>query len=252
MTHKPDASHATRREFIRSSAMLVAGTAAMGFLAPAVHAAEDNTIRLALIGCGGRGTGPSPSPQDERPRPDQALRDGRSARSAMESRLKALKKKFRRPDRRDAGPEVPRLRRLQAGDRRASPGRRRHVHDPGLHPAGARRVRGQEGHQRLHGEAVRARSRWACTGCSRRRGGRQEGREDRRRSAMPPFAGPGRPDRQDQQRRDGRTLLHPRQPPDRPPLDGRPGRAVQRPDRAARVRQDPTCSGSAPGTWSTT
>ncbi len=29
----------------------------MGFAAPAVHAAEDNTIRLALIGCGGRGTG---------------------------------------------------------------------------------------------------------------------------------------------------------------------------------------------------
>jgi len=31
--------------------------AATGMLAPAVHAAEDHTIRLALIGCGGRGRG---------------------------------------------------------------------------------------------------------------------------------------------------------------------------------------------------
>lgn len=35
----------------------VAGVALAGLAVPAVHAGEDNTIRLALIGCGGRGSG---------------------------------------------------------------------------------------------------------------------------------------------------------------------------------------------------
>jgi len=47
----------SRRDFLRTSGAL-AGTATLaGFSAPAVHAAEDSTIRLALVGCGGRGTG---------------------------------------------------------------------------------------------------------------------------------------------------------------------------------------------------
>ena len=36
---------------------LAAGSALAGVAMPHVHAAEDNTIRLALIGCGGRGSG---------------------------------------------------------------------------------------------------------------------------------------------------------------------------------------------------
>ena len=47
----------SRREFINRSGILAAGTALAGMTVPQVHAAEDNTIRLALIGCGGRGTG---------------------------------------------------------------------------------------------------------------------------------------------------------------------------------------------------
>jgi predicted dehydrogenase len=57
MTHFKDAPKPTRREFLQSSGLVVAGTAALGGLTPAVHAGEDNTIRLALIGCGPRGTG---------------------------------------------------------------------------------------------------------------------------------------------------------------------------------------------------
>lgn len=47
----------TRREFLGRAA---AGTAALplvGTGVPAVHAGQDSTIRLALIGCGGRGSG---------------------------------------------------------------------------------------------------------------------------------------------------------------------------------------------------
>ena len=52
-----DASNANRRQFLRQSGVAIAGTAVLGGAVPAVHAAEDNTIRLALIGCGGRGAG---------------------------------------------------------------------------------------------------------------------------------------------------------------------------------------------------
>ncbi len=46
----------SRREFLQRSGAAAAGATLLS-LAPAVHAAEDNTIRLALLGCGGRGTG---------------------------------------------------------------------------------------------------------------------------------------------------------------------------------------------------
>ena len=47
----------SRREFLKLSGKLAAGSALAGLAVPRVHAAEDNTIRLALIGCGGRGSG---------------------------------------------------------------------------------------------------------------------------------------------------------------------------------------------------
>lgn len=47
----------SRREFIKSTGQLAAASALAGVAIPHVHAAENNTIQLALIGCGGRGTG---------------------------------------------------------------------------------------------------------------------------------------------------------------------------------------------------
>ena len=47
----------SRREFLGKSGKVAAGAALAGVAIPQVHAAEDNTIRLALIGCGGRGSG---------------------------------------------------------------------------------------------------------------------------------------------------------------------------------------------------
>lgn len=46
-----------RRQFIKSTAQVTALSALAAMNVPRVHAAEDNTIRLALIGCGGRGSG---------------------------------------------------------------------------------------------------------------------------------------------------------------------------------------------------
>lgn len=50
---------ADRREFLSASARLAAASAMAGSLsiARAAHAAGDDTIKVALIGCGGRGTG---------------------------------------------------------------------------------------------------------------------------------------------------------------------------------------------------
>jgi predicted dehydrogenase len=50
-------ARATRRDFLQTAGRVTAASALAGVAVPHVHAAEDNTIRLVLIGCGGRGTG---------------------------------------------------------------------------------------------------------------------------------------------------------------------------------------------------
>jgi len=47
----------SRREFLKTSGRLAAASALAGTALPHVHAAENNTIQLALIGCGNRGAG---------------------------------------------------------------------------------------------------------------------------------------------------------------------------------------------------
>lgn len=54
---RPAQEMTSRREFLKTSTMAAAGVAVAGVMAPHVHAAEDNTIKIALVGCGGRGTG---------------------------------------------------------------------------------------------------------------------------------------------------------------------------------------------------
>ncbi len=46
-----------RREFLKTSSSALVGAAIASTLARPGYTAEDNTIRLALVGCGGRGTG---------------------------------------------------------------------------------------------------------------------------------------------------------------------------------------------------
>jgi len=47
----------TRREFLKTSSQAAAGAALAGALAAPGYAAENNTIKIALVGCGGRGSG---------------------------------------------------------------------------------------------------------------------------------------------------------------------------------------------------
>ena len=50
-------SPTTRRTFIKQTGAAAAVSALAGIALPHVHAAENNTIQLAIVGCGGRGTG---------------------------------------------------------------------------------------------------------------------------------------------------------------------------------------------------
>src|SRR5689334_6490965 len=47
----------SRREFLKGTGRIAAVSALAGTAIPHVHASENNTIQIALIGCGGRGTG---------------------------------------------------------------------------------------------------------------------------------------------------------------------------------------------------
>src|SRR5215218_7228580 len=47
----------SRREFLKTSAVAVAGAGLVTAFAPPVHAAGSDMLKVALIGCGSRGTG---------------------------------------------------------------------------------------------------------------------------------------------------------------------------------------------------
>jgi len=100
MTQPINKSKVNRREFLKQSGSLAAGAAVLGSLAPVAFAGEDNTIRLALIGCGGRGAGAvgdALSVPDSGPVKLYAMADLYEDR--LESRHKALQKRF--PDKVD-------------------------------------------------------------------------------------------------------------------------------------------------------
>lgn len=56
-THPTEKPEVTRRSFVKETGILAAAATLATTAAPRVHAAEDNTIQVALVGCGGRGTG---------------------------------------------------------------------------------------------------------------------------------------------------------------------------------------------------
>ena len=53
----PRENSVSRRDFLKNTGRVAAATALAAAMVPHVHAAENNTIQLALIGCGGRGSG---------------------------------------------------------------------------------------------------------------------------------------------------------------------------------------------------
>ena len=86
----------SRREFLKNSGTIAAATTLAGLAAPRVHAAESNTIQVALIGCGGRGTGAAANALSVKQGPTKLV----AAADVFENRLRgcvdSLKKQ--RPD----------------------------------------------------------------------------------------------------------------------------------------------------------
>jgi predicted dehydrogenase len=52
-----DMKSTSRREFLKKTGRIATTSALVGGIIPRIYAAENNTIKVALIGCGGRGTG---------------------------------------------------------------------------------------------------------------------------------------------------------------------------------------------------
>jgi predicted dehydrogenase len=55
--NRPTDHPSSRRDFLKGTSHAVAASALAGAVLPQVHAGEANTIKVALVGCGGRGTG---------------------------------------------------------------------------------------------------------------------------------------------------------------------------------------------------
>ena len=94
---------ASRREFLKTAGVLAAGTALAGVAVPAVHAGEDNTIRLALIGCGGRGSGAVRDAFESPTGPTKLVAMADVFEKRLAASHKALSEKY--PERVDVPPE---------------------------------------------------------------------------------------------------------------------------------------------------
>jgi predicted dehydrogenase len=97
MTGKTDqVSRGNRRDFLKqNSGMLVAGAAALAAPMPGMYAGEDNTIRLALIGCGNRGNGAVANALNTSPQgPIQLYALADLNRGPMDRSLESLNKRY--------------------------------------------------------------------------------------------------------------------------------------------------------------
>ena len=93
----------SRRDFLARGSAVAATSALAGVSIPWVHAAEDNTIRLALIGCGGRGSGAVADAFDSPQGPVKLTVMADLFQNRLDKALQVLSEKF--PDRVDVPPD---------------------------------------------------------------------------------------------------------------------------------------------------
>ncbi len=91
----PGNSGISRRQFVARTSLATAGSALAGVSIPDVHAGEDNTIRLALIGCGGRGSGAVADAFDSRHGPVKLVAMADLFANRLQSALQVLSEKFK-------------------------------------------------------------------------------------------------------------------------------------------------------------
>ena len=81
----------SRRDFIKTTGSLTAASALAGIALPHVHAAENNTIQVALVGCGGRGTGAASNALSVKNGPTKLVAMADVFPDRLEGSLKGLK-----------------------------------------------------------------------------------------------------------------------------------------------------------------
>ena len=91
----------TRREFLKQSGQIAGASLLAATVIPHVYAAEDNTIQVALIGCGGRGTGAAANALAVKRGPIQLV----AMADVFEDRLKSSVNSLTRAGERFAVPE---------------------------------------------------------------------------------------------------------------------------------------------------
>jgi predicted dehydrogenase len=84
----------SRRAFLKSTGGLAAASALAGIAIPRVHAAEDNTIQIALIGCGGRGTGAAADALSVKNGPTKLVAMADAFKDRLDGSYEAIKKQL--------------------------------------------------------------------------------------------------------------------------------------------------------------
>ncbi len=90
----PTKAQTTRREFIKTTGKLAAGTALANVALPHVHAAGSDLIRIALIGAGGRGSGAAQNALSVKRGPVKLVAVGDVFGERLQKTLSGLQQKF--------------------------------------------------------------------------------------------------------------------------------------------------------------
>ena len=85
---------ASRREFLKNASRIAAASALAGVAIPRVHAAENNTIQVALIGCGSRGTGATADALSVKNGPIKLVAMADAFQDRLQNSYGAIKKQF--------------------------------------------------------------------------------------------------------------------------------------------------------------
>ncbi len=84
----------SRRDFLKTTGQVAAASALAGVAIPNVHAGENNTIQVALVGCGGRGTGAAANALSVKKGPVQLVAMADVFEDKLNSSFDNLKKEF--------------------------------------------------------------------------------------------------------------------------------------------------------------
>ncbi len=84
-----------RREFLKTSGKIAASATLLGTSVRGVHAAEDNVIQVALVGCGGRGTGAAVNALSVTNAPTKLVAMADVFEKRLSTRHKSLSKKYK-------------------------------------------------------------------------------------------------------------------------------------------------------------